>query len=91
MKLRYLPMNPWADVIKRIRGQMDMNQTEMGSELGVDQSMISKYETGTIEPPEEFLFNLLDRFFDDGLYYMLLGDQDEDKNQLRKIKEKHTA
>ena len=54
----------WAKIavrIREIREKSGLNQTEFGKRLGgLPQTLVSKYERGTIKPPLEYLNGVAD-------------------------------
>lgn len=50
------------NVFKTLRKQKGLTQREMQLETGIDQSLISKYETGKRLPPRDTLVLLADYF-----------------------------
>lgn len=52
----------WNERLKEIRKQKNMNQKEFAELFGVNQKMISNYETGRNEPSIELLIKIADYF-----------------------------
>lgn len=54
----------WAKIaarIREIRAKSGLNQTEFGEQLGgLPQTLVSKYERGTIKPPMDYLIGVAD-------------------------------
>lgn len=47
--------------IQEVRRKSGLNQTDFGEQLGgLPQTLVSKYERGTIKPPLEFLIGVAD-------------------------------
>lgn len=56
--------------IRDLREDMDMRQSDLARETGIDQRTISNYETGKTSPDAESLIILAD-FFDVTIDYLL--------------------
>lgn len=50
---------PWATVIRTARTQAGMSQVRLAAALGIQQSTVSQWERGVIEPSTERLLDLL--------------------------------
>jgi DNA-binding XRE family transcriptional regulator len=50
------------DRIRRIRGDLNMNQTEFGSELGASRAMIASYEVGKVVPDKSIRLLICQKF-----------------------------
>lgn len=50
------------DRIRRIRGDLNMNQTEFGSELGASRAMIASYEVGKVVPDKSIRLLICEKF-----------------------------
>lgn len=63
--------------IRKIRLMRELTQVAVQIETGIDQSLISKYETGEADPPAQTL-KLLAKFYDTTTDYLLdLTDKSE--------------
>lgn len=47
------------DIIKTIRMQLKMTQTDFAESVGMSRSVIANYEGGTVEPGYKFLYQLI--------------------------------
>ena len=74
----------FGDKIRTLRTEKEMTQPELASELGIEQSYLSKLETGKSVPSNDVLNRLLDVFGID-LGEMLVGLDRGTRNQLRQI------
>ena len=52
----------WNERLKEIRKQNNLNQKEFAELFGVNQKMISNYETGRNEPSIELLIKIADYY-----------------------------
>jgi transcriptional regulator with XRE-family HTH domain len=59
MDIRHMPLSPQAIVVKRARIKLQMTQPEFSKILGKDQSIISRYEKGAVEPPSEVIMHCM--------------------------------
>ena len=50
------------DRIRRIRKDMNMNQTEFGAEIGATQKMVTTYETGAVIPDKSIRLLICQKF-----------------------------
>lgn len=50
------------DRIRRIRGDLNMSQTEFGSELGASRAMIASYEVGKVVPDKSIRLLICQKF-----------------------------
>ena len=60
----------FGEKIRNMREDKDMNQTQLGSALGMNQMKISRIETGSAEPALADIVALC-RFFDVSADYLL--------------------
>ena len=50
------------DRIRKIRKDLNMNQTEFGAELGATQKMVTTYETGAVLPDKSIRLLICEKF-----------------------------
>ena len=50
------------DRIRRIRKDLNMNQTEFGAEIGATQKMVTTYETGVVLPDKPIRMLICQKF-----------------------------
>lgn len=50
------------DRIRRIRKDLNMNQTEFGAEIGATQKMVTTYETGAVLPDKPIRMLICQKF-----------------------------
>ena len=50
------------DRIRMIRKDLNMNQTEFGSEIGATQKMVTTYETGAVLPDKSIRMLICEKF-----------------------------
>ena len=50
------------DRIRRIRKDLNMNQTEFGAEIGATQKMVTTYETGAVIPDKSIRLLICHKF-----------------------------
>ena len=50
------------DRIRRIRKDLNMNQTEFGAEIGATQKMVTTYETGAVIPDKPIRMLICQKF-----------------------------
>lgn len=50
------------DRIRMIRKDLNMNQTEFGSEIGATQKMVTTYETGAVLPDKSIRLLICEKF-----------------------------
>ena len=50
------------DRIRMIRKDLNMNQTEFGSEIGASQKMVTTYETGAVLPDKSIRLLICEKF-----------------------------
>jgi transcriptional regulator with XRE-family HTH domain len=50
------------DRIRRIRKDLNMNQTEFGTEIGATQKMVTTYETGVVLPDKPIRMLICQKF-----------------------------
>ena len=50
------------DRIRRIRKDLNMNQTEFGAEIGATQKMVTTYETGAVLPDKSIRMLICQKF-----------------------------
>lgn len=50
------------DRIRRIRKDLNMNQTEFGAEIGATQKMVTTYETGAVIPDKSIRMLICQKF-----------------------------
>jgi len=48
-----------AKLVRLVRKNQDMTQVEMSSKLGIDRSVLSRYETGEYMPPGDIIVRCL--------------------------------
>lgn len=76
----------WAGDLLRIRERHKLKQSEIAEIFHIDQAQWSRYETGKLEPPEEFLIQVLEHFRDRHLQYLLAGDQHDDLERIMAVR-----
>lgn len=67
-------------ILKKLRKDRDMTQSELANILGVSPSTIGMYEQGRREPDSKTLLNMA-KFFNVSTDYLLGNDGDEEENE----------
>jgi DNA-binding XRE family transcriptional regulator len=50
------------DRIRKIRKDLDLNQTEFGAEIGATQKMVTTFETGRVVPDKPIIMLICEKF-----------------------------
>lgn len=72
-------MSTFGEVLKKLRLEKSLTQTELADKLGISKSTISMYENGNREPDFETLEHIAD-FFNVNLSY-LIGETSQTVNK----------